>query len=142
MNCTLLEAKSDEDIRRCYAVMRELRPHVTEAEFLPRIRRQMAQGYRLIFAETNGDVTAAAGFRFFDMLAWGKAMYVDDLISAEKFRGGGFASKLIDWLIALARESECDQFHLDSGVHRHVAHRFYLHKGMDITSHHFAMKLK
>ncbi len=136
------EANSDADIARCFPVMHELRPHISESEFLPRIRRQMQAGYRLAFAESNGQVMAVAGFRFFEMLAWGKALYVDDLISTEKSRGHGFASQLIDWLIALARDSGCDQFHLDSGVHRFVAHRFYLHKGMDITSHHFAMKLR
>lgn len=137
----IIEARSDEDIRRCFAVMHELRPHISQAEFLPRIRRQMAQGYRLAFAESNGIVSAVAGFRFYEMLAWGRSMYVDDLVSSESSRGQGFGSKLFDWLVDLARESGCEQFHLDSGVHRFVAHRFYLHKGMDITSHHFALKL-
>jgi GNAT superfamily N-acetyltransferase len=140
--CGIHEAESDTDILRCFPVMNELRPHISESEFLPRIRRQMTGGYRLAYAANNEEVVAVAGFRFFEMLAWGKAMYVDDLVSSEKSRGHGFGSKLIDWLIALARECGCDQFHLDSGVHRFAAHRFYLHKGMDITSHHFALKLR
>lgn len=141
MNCEIHEAKSDADILCCFPVMNELRPHLLPDEFVARIRRQMAAGYRLAYIEENGEVRAVAGFRFFEMLAWGRSMYVDDLVSTEKSRGHGFGSKLIDWLIALARESGCDQFHLDSGVHRFAAHRFYLHKGMDITSHHFALKL-
>ena len=135
------EARSDKEILGCFPMMHELRPHLLQKEFLPRIRRQMEAGYRLAFIETQGKVVAVAGFRFFEMLAWGKAMYVDDLVSAEAARGQGHGSRLINWLVALARKEGCDQFHLDSGVHRHVAHRFYLHKGMDITSHHFAMKL-
>lgn len=42
----------------------------------------------------------------------------------------------------LAREKDYDQFHLDSGVQRFGAHRFYLTKRMDISSHHFALRLK
>jgi GNAT superfamily N-acetyltransferase len=76
------------------------------------------------------------------MLAWGKALYVDDFVSAEAYRGLGYGSALFDWLLVQATQSGCDQLHLDSGVHRFAAHRFYLHKGMDITSHHFAMKIK
>ena len=140
--CEIHEANSDADILRCFPVMHELRPHITETEFLPRIRRQMGAGYRLAFAAQDDVVMAVAGYRYFEMLAWGKAMYVDDLVSTEKSRGLGHGSRLFDWLVEQARKAGCDQFHLDSGVHRFVAHRFYLHKGMDITSHHFALKLR
>ena len=43
--------------------------------------------------------------------------------------------------VAEARRRGCAQFHLDSGVQRFDAHRFYLHKGMNISAHHFAMPL-
>jgi len=142
MKCEIHEAQTDSEILRCFPVMHELRPHISRDEFLPRIRHQMTAGYRLAYAAQGEHVMAVAGFRFFEMLAWGKAMYVDDLVSAESSRGHGYGSRLIDWLIEFARSSDCDQFHLDSGVHRFTAHRFYVHKGMDITSHHFAMKLK
>jgi GNAT superfamily N-acetyltransferase len=122
--------------------MHELRPHLLQDEFVARIRRQMSAGYHLVFAAQGDAVLAVAGYRFFEMLAWGEAMYVDDLVSSETSRGHGYGSKLFDWLIEEARKSGCDQFHLDSGVHRFAAHRFYLHKGMDITSHHFALKFR
>lgn len=139
--CAIHEAKSDSDILRCFHVMHELRPHLVREDFVPRIRRQMSTGYRMAYAASGDEVMSVAGFRFFEMLAWGKGMYVDDLVSTEKSRGGGFGSRLFDWLVGQARAAGCEQFHLDSGVHRFGAHRFYLHKGMDITSHHFAMKL-
>ncbi len=138
---TIRVADSDELIERCFPVMHELRPHVDHEAFLVRVRRQMAQGYQIAFVEERGEVQAVAGFRVVEMLAWGKAMYVDDLVAAQATRGTGHGSRLFDWLVETARNLKCDQFHLDSGVHRFAAHRFYLHKGMDITSHHFAMKL-
>jgi GNAT superfamily N-acetyltransferase len=139
---TIREAESDELVLRCFSVMHELRPHVGREDFLARIRRQMAGGYRIAFLEMDGEVRAVAGFRFAEMLAWGKTMYVDDLVTAEASRGTGCGSRLFDWLVEKARAHGCEEFHLDSGVHRFAAHRFYLHKGMDITSHHFAMKLR
>ena len=49
----------------------------------------------------------------------------------------------MDWLKCHARENECEQIHLDSGVQRFPAHRFYLREGFDIASHHFSIvKLK
>ena len=56
-------------------------------------------------------------------------------------RSKGYGDQLFDWLIDRARSEECDQFHLDSGVTLFGAHRFYLHKRMNIAAHHFAMKL-
>jgi hypothetical protein len=46
---------------------------------------------------------------------------------------------MIEWLKAHARELGCRQLHLDSGVQRFGAHRFYLRHGFNIASHHFSI---
>lgn len=134
--------ESQDDVRRCYDVMHELRTHLTMDEFVSQVGRQMErQGYKLACLENAGDVAAVAGFRFIEMLAWGRAMYVDDLVTAARARSKGYGGRLLDWLVELAKREGCVQFHLDSGVQRHGAHRFYLQKRMDITSYHFVMNL-
>lgn len=135
-------ASSSHDIRRCFPVMAQLRPHLAETGFVTRIRQQEAAGYRLVFLEADGVVKSVAGYRFGEYLAWGRILYVDDLVTDEASRGSGYGQQLFDWLVAQAKAHDCDQFHLDSGVQRHGAHRFYLSRGMDITSHHFALKLR
>jgi GNAT superfamily N-acetyltransferase len=133
------EALTDADIARVYPVMRELRPHVASADdFLARVRRQQAgSGWRLIYVEAAGMPVAAAGFRISEWLAWGKALYVDDLICLESHRGKGFAEALMRRMEELARAEGCAQFHLDSGTHRLRAHRFYHRLKLAITSFHF-----
>lgn len=135
-------ATSREEILRCFPVMAELRPHLKEAEFAARIKRQQRSGYQLAYLSDKGKVLTVAGYRFSESLSWGKFMYVDDLVTAEKSRSKGHGQKLLKWLIDEARSRDCDQFHLDSGVQRFGAHRFYLASRMDIIAHHFAMKLK
>ena len=137
------EAATDADIRRVYPVMRELRPHIASAdEFVARVRRQQAgSGWRLIYVEDAGAPVAAAGFRVSEWLAWGKALYVDDLICLESHRGQGFAEALMVWMEELARKEGCGEFHLDSGTHRVDAHRFYLRKRMKISCFHFDLPL-
>ena len=136
-------AESDAEIARVFAVMRELRPHLTdEAAFVARARRQMTEaGWQLIYVEENDMPVAAAGFRVSEWLAWGKALYVDDLICLEAHRGKGHAERLMRWMEELARREGCEQFHLDSGTHRLRAHRFYHRLGLAITSFHFGKKL-
>jgi GNAT superfamily N-acetyltransferase len=135
--------QSDSDIARVYPVMKELRPHVkTESEFRERVRRQQAQsGWRLVYVEDAGIPVAAAGFRISEWLAWGKALYVDDLICLESHRGKGYAEALMRWMEELARKEGCAEFHLDSGTFRLPAHRFYHRLGLGITSFHFQKKI-
>ena len=141
MNTQIILAASDSEINACYPVMAELRPHVAETEFLNRVRRQMEiADYRLACA-IDEEVKAVAGFRISENLAWGKYLYVDDLVSKSDDRSKGYGGALFDWLVEHARENNCDEFHLDSGVHRFRAHRFYLIKRMEIDAHHFGLKL-
>jgi GNAT superfamily N-acetyltransferase len=135
-------ASSDADIAACHAVMHQLRPHVAAADFVPRVRRQMAQGYRLLAGSVGGRVVAAAGFRLIEMLAWGKGLYVDDLVTDSAQRSRGYGEALMRWLIEHARQHGCEELHLDSGVQRFDAHRFYLAQRMKISSHHFAIDLR
>ena len=142
-NFEIKEALTEADIRRVYPVMRELRPHIkSEGEFLERVRRQQKQsGWQLIYVEDAGAPVAAASFRISEWLAWGKALYVDDLICLESHRGKGFAEALMAWMEDFARKEGCGEFHLDSGTHRLGAHRFYHRLKLGIASFHFQKKL-
>ena len=135
-------AVEDDEIRSCYPVMAELRPHVRPEEFVSRVRRQMETARYGLAYLTDGEVKAVAGFRISECLAWGKFLYVDDLVSKGGERSKGYGGELFDWLVEYARGEGCDQFHLDSGVQRFAAHRFYLNKRMAIECHHFGLKLE
>ena len=135
-------AQTDADILLCFPVLAELRPHLVEAQFVERVRRQAQEsGYALAFVEERG-VKAVAGFRVAEFLAWGKILYVDDLITLSEDRSKGHGRILFEWLVARARDAGCAEFHLDSGVQRFDAHRFYLRQRMAISAHHFSLKLQ
>jgi GNAT superfamily N-acetyltransferase len=135
-------AKTDEAITRCYPVMRELRTHVADqADFLERVKAQQRQGYYLAFLESQGEVRAAAGYRYLESLFSGRNLYVDDLVTREVDRSRGYGAQLLDWLIGQARANDCETLELDSGVQRFDAHRFYFSKRMSISSYHFRRKL-
>ncbi len=137
-------AETDEEIRACHAVMRQLRPHHDDREaFLARVRLQQTEGYRLAaLTDATGTVAAVAGYRIGENLAWGRYLYVDDLVTDDARRSAGHGGRLLAWLAATARAAGCDELHLDSGVQRFAAHRFYLEHRMDITSHHFRQDLR
>ena len=136
-------ALSDAETKRVFPVMRELRPHLKdESDFLARVERQKSlTGWQLIYAEDKGAPVAAAGFRISEWLAWGRTLYVDDLICLESHRGKGFARALMVWMEELARRENCAALHLDSGTQRTRAHHFYFRRGLAITSFHFSKTL-
>ena len=134
-------ARNDQEIQSCFDVMVALRPHLQRDEFVSRVRRQQQESGYALACVTAGEVKAVAGFRISECLAWGKFLYVDDLVTATSDRSQGYGGILFDWLVAHARAAGCDEFHLDSGVQRFDAHRFYLKKRMAIEAHHFGLKL-
>lgn len=130
-------AESDAEIESCYPVVVQLRTHVAAEEFLPWVRRQYAEGYRLAYAEEAGAVVAVAGFRVHHTLYAGGLLHVDDLVTDADVRSAGHGARLFAWLVTRARAQGCRALSLDSAVHRFDAHRFYLRQGMRIASHHF-----
>ena len=139
---TISYAETPEDIVRCFPILQQLRPHLAEKDFVRRIKQLRAQGYRLIYLQIDGEIRAVAGFQIMECLAWDKFLYVYDLVTHGHWQASGYGSALFQWLVDHARTHACDQLHLDSGVQRFGAHRFYLGRGMDITSHHFALELR
>jgi len=135
-------AESAGDVARCFSVMAHLRPHLLAENFVDRIEAQRAQGYRLAYFEDDGEVVAVSGFRVMEMLATGRTLYVDDLVTDETQRSRGHGKAMLDWLQEYARTCGCETFSLDSGTHRQEAHAFYFRERMRVTSFHFAKTLK
>jgi GNAT superfamily N-acetyltransferase len=106
---------------------------------------QRREGYRLIGSFVAGDdqAAAAAGFRIVTTLAWGHALYCDDMSTRPDHRRAGHAAALLDWMYDEAVRLGCGQFHLDSATtpERADAHRLYLNRGMRIAAHHFQRAL-
>lgn len=134
-------ANSTEDLIACFDVMKTLRPHHTETSFLATVDQMQAEGYQLIFLEDKGRVMSVAGFRYTTTLYDGLIIDFDDFVTREDARGKGYAGKLFDHLVELAKARSIKTIHLNSAHHRFDAHRFYLNKKMNIIAHHFRLNL-
>ena len=99
----------------------------------------MKQGYQLAYIAEGEKVLCVAGFVLGQKLAWGKHIYVDDFVSNEECRSHGAGHAMMEWLKGYAKQNNCQQLHLDSGVQRYMAHKFYLREGFIIASHHFSI---
>src|SRR6476660_8168946 len=93
------QAETQAHIESCHPVVLQLRPHLSLTEFVARVLRQTHEGYRLVRAEAAGNVVAVAGCRIMETLAWGRILYVDDLVTDEAWRSQRVGGALFDWLV-------------------------------------------
>ncbi|NGX39884.1 MAG: hypothetical protein KR126chlam1_01221 [Chlamydiae bacterium] len=135
----IMHAQSDEEIMKCFDILKVLRPHLEKEEFVNLVRTLEKEGYKLIFIADAKGVKSAAGYRITSHLAWGKVLYIDDLITLPEARGTGFGTHLIKWLMGEAKKNSCDGIHLDTGIRHEEAHRLYLNLGMKIDGLHLSM---
>ncbi len=131
-------AETEDDIRGTHRVMSQLRGHLSEEEYVSQVIHQREHdNYQVVALYDDGEVRAVGGFRLATGLALGKYLYIDDLVSDGEARSRGYGAKLLDWISEYGKSHGCSELHLDSGVQRHDAHRFYLRERMDIVFYHF-----
>ena len=131
--------KSDSEIDIVGNVILQLRPQYNLESLRKQISTQRKNGYQIAYVAEHDDVLCVAGFVISEKLAWGKHIYIDDLVTDEHRRSTGAGAFLIKWFKNYAKENECQQIHLDSGVQKFPAHRFYLRERFKIASHHFSI---
>jgi GNAT superfamily N-acetyltransferase len=134
-------APGDERLAAMWAVMRELRPDLSD-EQLADYAADYAAGYRIAAVFDGDDCRAAAGYRLMTNLVSGKHMYVDDLVTAEAWRSHGYGRLLNKYLVELARKEGCGSVQLDSATHRIKAHRFYYRERYTISAFHFVRVIR
>jgi GNAT superfamily N-acetyltransferase len=142
MSTIIKIAFTDEEILSTFPTMRQLRPHLEPENYLGVIKRLQAESnYTLVYLSVDKIIKAVMGFRASEALVCGPYLYVDDLVTDETARSKGYGKLLLDWAADHARQLGCLELHLDSGVQRHDAHRFYLRERFDIVFYHFRKRI-
>jgi GNAT superfamily N-acetyltransferase len=137
----ITEAATKEDFVNCFEVMKELRPHHSVESFIDTMVQMQKEGYHLLYLEDEGKIVCTAGFRLTTTLYDGLIIDFDDFVTSSTARNKGYAGKLFDHLVSIAKERSAKAIHLNSNHLRFDAHRFYLNKKMRIIAHHFRIEI-
>jgi GNAT superfamily N-acetyltransferase len=135
-------APDDHRLPAVFDVMHELRTHLSLDDFRGLYGEAHPEGYRVAAVFEDGEPRAVAGYRLLTNMISGLHMYVDDLVTAERWRSHGYGRRLNEYLVDKARSKGCRSIQLDSGVHRGDAHRFYFREQYRVTSFHFGRYLR
>ena len=106
-------------------MLRELRGHLSESDYLEDLDEMAKAGYRLIALYEDDEIVALAGIGKALNLYYGRYMWVYELITAEGHRSKGYGKALLEHIETLARAEGCDTVALSSALFRKDAHRFY-----------------
>jgi len=89
-------ASSEQDVLALAPVLLQLRPQYTTESLINQIKKQQLDGYQVAFVEMDNAVVCVAGFVMNEKLAWGKCLYVDDLVTSETMRSRGAGKAMIN----------------------------------------------
>lgn len=123
--------ETEQELRACYPLMKELRPQLaSEDAFVAQVLRQRAQDYHILAVWEGEEVVALAGYRYQENTVYGRFLYVDDLVTAERHRGHRWGALLLGKLTVFAEQAQCARLVLDTGLTNVLAQRFYFREGL------------
>ncbi len=136
------DATDAEMLRAAWPVVRQLRPEFDCERYIAQVLRQVASdSCRASVLYDAGVPRAFACWRVMEMLAVGRHVYVDDLVTDATSRSRGYGKTMLDWLKSEAKRLGCARLQLDSGTFRKDAHAFYLREGLRIEAFHLGIAL-
>jgi GNAT superfamily N-acetyltransferase len=116
------ELDTDDRIAKAFTLMSVLRPRLSVDGFVPQVRSQQREGYRLLGGSVAGQLVVLAGYRRATTLARGPHVFIDDLVTAPEHQRKGYATALLRHLAAVARSEGLEKIWLDS---RDTARTYY-----------------
>jgi GNAT superfamily N-acetyltransferase len=120
------ELTSEQDWKSAYPIMKQLRTHLSEEEYLTLVQEATEkENYRLVALYDNEKMVAVTGFMPMITLYYGRFIWVCDLVTDANSRSKGYGKILLNYVHHWSKENGYDTVALSSGLQRADAHRFY-----------------
>ncbi|MGG5255132.1 GNAT family N-acetyltransferase [Neobacillus sp. SM06] len=129
MTVTIKVLHHPEEWKEAFPVMKQLRTHLNEEEFLTMVEKAASlEGYKIAALYTENEVVAVTGFMPMITLYNGEFIWVCDLVTDVQHRSHGYGKVLLSFVENWAKENGYGIVSLSSGLQRLDAHRFYEEK--------------
>lgn len=137
------ELKNEKEWREAYPVMKQLRTHLDEEQFLALVQEaSQKEDYKMAALYDHEKIVAVTGFMPMITLYNGRFIWVCDLVTDSESRSKGYGEALLNYVQDWSKENGYDIVSLSSGLQRIDAHRFYENKmEYDKTSYVFLRRL-
>ncbi|MDG5788710.1 GNAT family N-acetyltransferase [Evansella sp. AB-P1] len=123
---TIKELQSLTEIVEAYPVMKQLRTHLLEEQYLDLVKEAKEKDrYKMFALFEKKQIVAVIGFKPMVTLYYGKFIWICDLVTDHKHRSKGYGKKLLTYVHQWSKENKYECVALSSGLKRTDAHRFY-----------------
>ena len=123
---TIKEIQSKKEIVEAFPVMKQLRTHLDEQEYLNLVLdAQENDRYKMYALIEANQIVAVIGFKPMITLYYGRFIWVCDLVTDADKRSNGYGEHLLSYVHRWAQEYNYETVALSSGLQREDAHRFY-----------------
>lgn len=120
------ELTNEEEWMRAFPVMKQLRTHLDEDQFLELVQEaSQKENYKMAALYDHEKIVAVTGFMPMITLYNGRFIWVCDLVTDSNSRSKGYGEALLNYVHKWAKENGYDLVSLSSGLQRTDAHRFY-----------------
>lgn len=132
----------DSEFKQTYSLVLSINPELTLLAFDERQKQLLAEGYQCYGVFTDDSkLIAMCGFWIRHRFCYGKALHIDNIVTATDMRHRGIASLLIKRIIAEAKLNDCKVVALDTYIDNKRAQQFYLKNDLQISGLHFTHTL-
>ena len=120
------------DLKELYIawdVVKQLRTQLTYDEFEDLIYDMRDREYAMLGIFEKEVLVTYAGVVVQTNLYHKRHLFVDELVTDEKYRSQGYGKMMMEYLVDYAKMAMCENIVLSSGFARDEAHRFYEKEG-------------
>ena len=114
------------DLKKIFPIIKELREHLSFDDFVNLFEEaQSENNYQMLAYIDNDEVVGLMGFRILIDFVHGRHFYIDDLVIKKEKRSQGIGEKILIHAEQLAREYNCNNLRLCTGINNEAGKRFY-----------------
>lgn len=139
-----LRLRSDQELKECFPILQELRPHLTFEAFIE-IYKQAHEStqYEIVVVKKNNIILALMGYRILSDFVRGRHLYIDDLVTTEGARSQGLGAKLLSYAEnIIAPQLNCNSLRLCTGINNERGALFYEKNNWEKTAFAYTKKIK
>lgn len=132
---TIREIQTPEELKTVFPILQELRTNLTWDSFYKLYSQARETSRYTLVGYFEGDqCQALMGYRILYDFVHAKHLYIDDLVTAEKYRSKGIGATLLKWAENEATAQECNGLRLCTGIQNDSGKRFYEREGWTLRA--------
>lgn len=130
-----------ENFKQAYPLLIDMYPHYTENDISTMLIDMLPHQYQILLCKKDDRIIGLTGFWLATKLWSGKYCEIDNFIIHPEFRNLGIGQLIVNKIIDISKNENCQMVTLDAYTHNFKAHKFFYREGFVAKGFHFVKML-